>query len=153
MGIPFTLGFELTFSIEFRRGCWIASTAFQARIGRSRWLDLLDRFSRRRRSLLDCYVIPILPTLTMSAKCSHKTRYSLRRRQTRSLLESPSDVRKGAMTSTTRLPVMNSLMVLISPDRPRTPHPLQSCHRIRENLHPCPLQTHLSQSPSTYCAL
>ena len=43
-----------------------------------------------------------------------------------------------------------ALIYLVSPDRPRTPDPLQPRHRPRKNLHPCPLQTHLSWPPSTY---
>ena len=48
---------------------------------------------------------------------------------------------------------VNPLKLLVLPDRPRTPDPLQSRHRSRQNLHPRPLPTHFSQPPSPHCPL
>ena len=103
---PLTSSIKSPFGV--RRGHWIASMAYQATICRGRWLDLLDRFLRRRRSLLGCYVNPLRPTLTIRSKRSQKIRCPLRRRQTRSPLESPPDVRKGA-TYNIHLPVIKIL--------------------------------------------
>ena len=90
--------------------------------------------------------------LTTCSKCSQKVRCPLRRRQARDSLKSPADVRKGA-SHTIHLPVINILKLHNSPDRSRTPNPLQPRHRPCKNLHFGPLQTHLPRPPTTRCPL
>lgn len=60
---------------------------------------------------MDCYVIPLLLTLTNRSERSQKTRCPLRRRQTRNPFDSPPDIRKGA-TYTIHLLAINILKLL-----------------------------------------